>query len=159
MPQFDVSSFSSQLFWLVIVFGFLYFLISKFIAPKAETILMQRNSFLEENINHAEEYSKKAKSIENLRENKLDEVNLHVEELNKQAFELMDLRFLHQTKELSLVLDKKKEKALAEIKTYVDTFHLNEPVSCIKLAAFIIQKVTNKDADIDLLKKIHEKTK
>ncbi len=159
MPQFDVSSFSSQLFWLVIVFGFLYFLISKFIAPKAESILIQRNSFLEENINHAEEYSKKAKSIKDLRENKLDEVNSHVEELNKQAFELMDSRLLHQTNELSIVLDKKKEEALTEIKDYIDIFHLNEPESCIKLAAFIIQKVTNKDADIDLIKKIHGKIK
>ena len=159
MPQFDVSSFSSQLFWLVIVFGFLYFLISKFIAPKAESILTQRNSFLEENINYAEEYSKKAKSIEQLREEKLNKVNSHVEDLNKQAVELMESRFLHQTKELSIILDKKKEKAFAEIKDYVDTFHLDEPASCIKLAAFIIQKVTNKDADIDLLKKIHEKTK
>ena len=159
MPQFDVSSFSSQLFWLVIVFAFLYFLISKFIAPKAELILTQRNSFLEENIDHAQEYSKKAKFIEALRKDKLDEVNAHVEDLNRQAMESMGSHLLHQKNELSIILDKKKEKAFAEIKDYVDTFHLDEPASCIKLAAFIIQKVTNKDADIDLLKKIHGKTK
>jgi len=159
MPQFDVSSFSSQLFWLVIVFGFLYFLVSKFIAPKAESILTQRNSFLEENVNYAEEYSKRAKSIEALREDKLDEVNAHVEDLNRQAVELMDAHFVHQKNELSIILDKKKEKALAEIQGYVDKFHVDETTSCIKLAAFIIQKVTNKDADIELLKKIYGKTK
>ncbi len=159
MPQFDVSSFSSQLFWLVIVFGFLYFLISKFIAPKAESILTHRNRFLEENVNDAEEYSKRAKSIETLRENKLGEVNAHVEDLNRQAVELMDSQFVHQKKELSVVLDKKKQKALADIQNYVDKFHVDESVSCIKLAAFIIQKVTNKDANMELLKKIHGKTK
>ena len=159
MPQFDVSSFSSQLFWLVIVFTFLYFLISKFIAPKAELILTQRNSFLEENIDYAQEYSKKAKSIEALRKDKLDEVNAHVEDLNRQAVESIGSHFLYQKNELSIILDKKRERALAEIQSYVDKFHVDESISCIKLAAFIIQKVTNKDADIELLKKIHGKIK
>jgi F-type H+-transporting ATPase subunit b len=157
MPQFDVSSFSSQLFWLIIVFGFLYFLISRFIAPKAESILTQRNGFLEENISHAEEYNNRAKSIEAMREGKLEEVNSHVEDLHKQALEMMESHFAHQKQELSVVLDKKKEKALAQIQNYIDKFHVTEPDSCIKLAAFIIQKVTNKDADIELLKKIHGK--
>ncbi|MBA2628697.1 MAG: hypothetical protein H0U78_01510 [Rickettsiaceae bacterium] len=159
MPQFDVSSFSSQLFWLVTVFAFLYFLISKFIAPKAELILTQRNSFLEENIDHAQEYSKKAKSIEALRKDKLDEVNAHVEDLNRQATEWMSSHLLHQKNELSIILDKKRERALAEIQSYVDKFHVDESISCIKLSAFIIQKVTNKGADIELLKKIHGKIK
>ena len=159
MPQFDVSSFSSQLFWLVTVFAFLYFLISKFIAPKAEWILTQRNSFLEENIDHAQEYSKKAKFIEALHKDKLDEVNAYVEDLNRQAVESMSSHFLHQKKELAIILDMKREKALAEIQGYVDKFHVDESISCIKLAAFIIHKVTNKEADIELLKKIHGKIK
>ena len=61
MPQFDVSSFSSQLFWLAIVFAILYFIVSKFIAPKAESILTARNRYIEDDINYAEVYKKEAK--------------------------------------------------------------------------------------------------
>ena len=71
----------------------------------------------------------------------------------------MSSHFLHQKKELAIILDMKREKALAEIQGYVDKFHVDESISCIKLAAFIIHKVTNKEADIELLKKIHGKIK
>ena len=33
MPQFDPSSFSSQLFWLIICFGTLYWIVARFIIP------------------------------------------------------------------------------------------------------------------------------
>ena len=159
MPQFDVFSFSSQLFWLAIVFGFLYFLISRYIAPKAESIFSQRDSLLEENLNFAEEYNKRVQSIELQRESKLVEVNSYVENLYKQAFELMETDFANQKKALSIVLDKKKEKALLDVQHYIAGFHTNEPASCIKLAAFIIAKITNKNANMELLKEIHGKIK
>ena len=64
MPQFDISSFSSQLFWLAIVFAVLYFIVSRFIAPKAESILTARNRCMEENISYAEDYKKRAKTLD-----------------------------------------------------------------------------------------------
>lgn len=159
MPQFDVSSFSSQLFWLSVVFAFLYFLVSKFIAPKAESILTARNRYIEENINHAQEYNGKVKSIEILKEEKLSEVNIQVENMQKHAMDTMDAHFNSQREELSQILSKKQESAIAEINEYVDKFHADESAPCVKLAAFIIKKITNNPADMTLLKKIHERAK
>ncbi|MBT7451768.1 MAG: F0F1 ATP synthase subunit B', partial [Rhodospirillaceae bacterium] len=42
MPQFDPSTFSSQLFWLLICFVVLYWVISKFAIPRIGDILEQR---------------------------------------------------------------------------------------------------------------------
>lgn len=159
MPQFDVSSFSSQLFWLVVVFAFLYFLVSKFIAPKAESILTARNRCLEENIHHAEEYNNKAKLLDTSRLESLAEVNARVEDIQKQATEMLETHFNKQKDELAAILDRKRKKALSDINNYVDKFHSDEPESCISLAAFIIQKITDKPADLKLLEKIHRKTK
>ena len=101
MPQFDVTSFSSQLFWLATVFAFLYFLVSKFIAPKAESILTTRNRCLEENIRYADEYNTKIKSIETIRLERLKEINARVEDMQKQATEMLDIHFDTQKKELT----------------------------------------------------------
>lgn len=159
MPQFDVTSFSSQLFWLVIVFGCLYFLISKFIAPKAEYILSRRDSILEENINNAESFSQKAKELELLKRKQLVEVNLQLDTLYKQAIDQMDREFAHQKEELNDVLGKKREKSLLKVQSYIAGFHANEAIPVLKLAAFIIHKITAKDASMDILEKIQGKMK
>jgi len=159
MPQFDVSSFTSQLFWLAVVFACLYFLVSKFIAPKAEFILTARNRCLEDNINNANEYSEQAKTLDISRRAQLEEVNAGVEDMLQQAIGALESNFLEQNKSIHKVLDKKREQALAEINEYIDKFHIDEPDHCISLAAFIIQKITNNPADLKLLRQIHGRTK
>lgn len=158
MPQFDVSSFSSQLFWLAIVFAVLYFIVSRFIAPKAESILTARNRCIEENINYAEDYKKKAKTLDIEKQEKLTEVNTRVEEMQQQSMNLLESHFAKQREELSATLDHKKKTALTEIEKYIDKFHADEPNSCVSLAAFIIEKITDKSADIKRLKEIHSRS-
>lgn len=159
MPQFDVSSFSSQVFWLIIVFTMLYFLVSKVIAPKAEFILTQRHSFVDDNISEAKALSDKARSMQEQKDKKMEEVNTHVEDLNRQASELLERHFLEQKNNLSVSLKKKSEKALVEIEGYSENFKSQQPPYCINLAAFIIERITKKTADVNLLKEIYEKTK
>ncbi len=58
MPQFDVSTFSSQIFWLIISFVIL-FLGSKFISlPKISSLLKTREDNIENNLNDAENYNR-----------------------------------------------------------------------------------------------------
>ena len=42
MPQLDTSTFTSQLFWLVVCFFSMMFIMSKFIIPKIADIMEQR---------------------------------------------------------------------------------------------------------------------
>lgn len=157
MPQFDVASFSTQLFWLVFVFATLYLLVSKFIAPKAESILTARNRFLTENLSSAEDYNKKAAMLKNEIEAKLQEVNHTTEEMLIKATLELDNNYERHKHDLSLELKSKTEKALLEIDEMINTFHNREIGPCLNLASFIIEKITNKPADPDLLNKIHKK--
>jgi F-type H+-transporting ATPase subunit b len=159
MPQFDVSSFSSQLFWLVIVFAFLYLLVSRFITPKAESILTARNRCLEENIRYADEYNSKVESINNFRLERVVEINAQVEDMQEQAMEALQIHFDKQKEELSIILTKKREHATDDINGYVDKFHEDKTSSCVSLASFIVQKITNKPANLELIKKIYGKVK
>ena len=155
MPQFDVSSFSSQLFWLTLVFGVLYIIVSKFIAPKAETILINRNRYLEENISASENDNNKAHSLRQQREEKLRELNIDIEKLQKDAIQALDAHFLDKNIHLTSALSQKTQEAFSEIQKYLSSFHKIEDKSCIDLAAFIIEKITDKPADLKLLEKIY----
>lgn len=50
MPQLDVSTYSSQIFWLIVSFGILCIFISTYIAPRIGMNLHQRTHFLEEQL-------------------------------------------------------------------------------------------------------------
>ncbi|MEQ8734536.1 MAG: F0F1 ATP synthase subunit B' [Rhodospirillaceae bacterium] len=54
MPQFDPSTFSSQLFWLVISFVALYWVVSKFAIPRIADILEQRERVVQDDLDRAE---------------------------------------------------------------------------------------------------------
>ena len=54
MPQLNPEFWVSQIFWLIITFGILYVVLSKFILPKISSNLELRKSQIQENIETAE---------------------------------------------------------------------------------------------------------
>ena len=53
MPQFDPSSFPSQIFWLVIFFALLYLLMSKVALPRMAAVLDRRHKAIESDLSKA----------------------------------------------------------------------------------------------------------
>jgi F-type H+-transporting ATPase subunit b len=53
MPQFDPSTFTSQIFWLFAIFFILYFLMSKIALPKVGEVLERRHKTIEDNLGKA----------------------------------------------------------------------------------------------------------
>lgn len=54
MPQLDISTFPSQIFWLIICFGILCLLMATLVTPRIATSLSTRHSTLDENNEAAE---------------------------------------------------------------------------------------------------------
>ena len=54
MPQFDPSTFASQIFWLFISFSVLYWIVSHFAIPRFRNILEQRASGIQDDLDRAE---------------------------------------------------------------------------------------------------------
>ena len=55
MPQLNPEFWFSQIFWLIITFGLLFFILSKFILPNISSNLENRKSQIMENIEKADE--------------------------------------------------------------------------------------------------------
>lgn len=53
MPQFDPSSFASQLFWLLVMFVALYLIVSKIAIPRIGEVLDQRARVIQDDLDRA----------------------------------------------------------------------------------------------------------
>ncbi len=53
MPQFDPSSFASQLFWLLVMFVALYWIVSKIAVPRIGEVLEQRARVIQDDLDRA----------------------------------------------------------------------------------------------------------
>ena len=54
LPQMDISTFPSQLFWLVVTFLILYVFMSKYVIPSLRTTIEERKDKIIGDINEAE---------------------------------------------------------------------------------------------------------
>ena len=133
MPQLNPEFWVSQIFWLIIIFGSLYLVLSKLILPKISSNLESRKSLISDNIEAADrqreeseiklkEYNSiinqskiESKNIFNqAREKALREINEKQDILNKQINE--------EIKKAEEEINKVKKEAPAKInKIAIDT--------------------------------------
>ncbi len=125
MPQLDPEFWISQIFWLVLTFGLLYIILSKFILPGISKNLENRKSQIVENIETADnqrleseklnkEYERvildsklKAKSIINNTKKKLiNDINKKQELLQNE----IDKEIKSAEKEIKLLIDESPAK-------------------------------------------------
>ena len=62
MPQLDVATFSSQIFWLVVTFIALFLIMWRISVPKISDALEARQKRIDDNLNRAEELRKEAEA-------------------------------------------------------------------------------------------------
>ena len=53
MPQFDPSTFASQIFWLVVTFAALYWVVAKLAVPRVGQVLEQRARVIQDDLDRA----------------------------------------------------------------------------------------------------------
>ncbi len=60
LAQFDLSTWSSQIFWLAITFGLLYFVLAKFILPRIGAGISERGDRIADDLDAASRMQKEA---------------------------------------------------------------------------------------------------
>ena len=115
MPQLNPEFWISQIFWLTLIFGALYVLLSKFILPKISNNLETRKSQITENIEAAEKQRKESDQKIKDYENIINEVKIEAKNIFNQAREKI-LKDINNKKEsLEKEIDQEIKKAETEI--------------------------------------------
>lgn len=85
MPQFDPSSFASQLFWLVVTFVLLYIVVSRFAIPRIGEVLDQRQKMVDDDLDRAQQLKAETEEAIAAYEKALGEARAQAHEHLKQA--------------------------------------------------------------------------
>ena len=87
LPQMDISSYSSQIFWLIVTFGILYIFMWKIAIPQLRTTVEERKDKISNDLSDAEQLKIEAQSILEEYEAKITNSNLsliHISEPTRQ---------------------------------------------------------------------------
>ena len=95
LPQLDVQTYASQIFWLIISFIVLYFLVAKVAMPRISEVLEERQERIEDDLDKAETLKKEAyvvrveyeKALMLARERAHDATQQAKEEINRNGLE------------------------------------------------------------------------
>lgn len=126
MPQLDITTYTSQLFWLCICFFSMYFIMAKIIIPRIADIIDQRQSKIDDYINKAMEIKKQAEESLEKYQNALAQATSEADKsLNKTQEELnaliakrqeeLDKKLREKITSSEAQITKSKEQALQQL--------------------------------------------
>jgi len=148
MPHLDVSTFPSQIFWLIICVLTMYFIMNTFIVPKIGKTIDERNSKIEGNIQIAEEFKNQAANIQNEYETKLADAKkagqLKIEESNKELEKFITEKENEFNKKFNAKLKESEEKISAQKEIILsDLENLSTNISDSIIEKFDIENISN----------------
>ncbi|WP_341790099.1 ATP F0F1 synthase subunit B' [Rickettsia endosymbiont of Polydrusus tereticollis] len=154
MPQFDLTNYYSQIFWLIVTFSLLYIVVYKFIVPVAEQILNNRQVNIQDNVEQADKLTLEAEELTKYYHEELTKISDDIAHLKKEAINSLEATFLVKKTNMEKELKQQIKQNLEDINIANKAFWLNGNNAVASLAANVIKKITGKQADINLLKKI-----
>ncbi|GAA0595818.1 F0F1 ATP synthase subunit B' [Caenispirillum bisanense] len=101
MPQFDPTSFPSQLFWLVVTFVVLYVLISRFAIPRIGDVMEQRQKMMDDDLDRAAQLKAEAENAVQTYEKALAEARAKAHEVMKAATDEMSRKAEERNREVA----------------------------------------------------------
>jgi len=156
MPQLDISTYTSQIFWLLICFFSMMFIMSKFIIPKIAETRQQRQNKIDSYLHKAEELQQKTenaiKKYEKALSDATQKANQSLQDTKNELNDIitkkqaeLDKKLQKQIKAGEAEINAEKNLALKEIKSISTT-----------LAMEILHKLDITDIKSAEIKKIIE---
>ena len=130
MPQLNTEFWISQIFWLILTFGIMFVVLSKFILPKISKNLEIRKSQILENIETAEKQREQS-------ENKIKEYEKLIFESKIEAknyFSEIRQKLLGDIAKKKQVLDNQIEKELKDVEKEINELKGKAPEKINKIA-------------------------
>ena len=136
LPQLDVETYASQIFWLIVTFIVLYFLVAKIAMPRIAEVLEGRQERIEDDLDKAETLKKEAylvrveyeKALSSAREEAHEATRRAQEEIAKHGAEveaLANQKVANMLKDAENRIEAARTEASSEKETVTDTLEQN----------------------------------
>ena len=156
MPQLNPSYFSSQIFWLIIFFCFVFFFINSFFFPKLSKIRENREKVIDECLAEAKRIHKEIEELSFEMEKNLKEAKEIFDKNIKSEFENNKKSFEKEVDSLNEMYDKKKLELNDQILIIKKKLSQDMDKLAVELSDQIYNKVMNEKitGNISELKKM-----
>ena len=136
LPQLDVETYASQIFWLIVTFLVLYFLVAKIAMPRIAEVLEGRQERIEDDLDKAETLKKEAylvrieyeKALSSAREEAHEATRRAQEEIAKHGAEveaLANQKVINMLKDADDRIEAARNEASSDKEIVADTLEQN----------------------------------
>lgn len=143
MPQFDISKFSSQIFWFAICFSILYYFVSKIILPRIQNIIEERKKAVDSDILSSQDVTKDVNDLnaktKTLRQEATQKYQSRLEEAHKESSARREK--LHE--EMKEKIEKITQKSQDDITKFVESTQSQSQSAIDDLVKTIKSKLFN----------------
>jgi len=115
MPQFDPTSFASQLFWLVVFFVLLYRYLTRTVIPRLSEVIEDREKTVQDDLSRADEFKARTNAAIEAYEQALQEARSKAQALLKETQEEMAKAAEARMAEVGQALGRRIEEGEARV--------------------------------------------
>ena len=161
MPQLNPEFYISQLFWLLVCFGFLFIFLWRISLPRIGSVLEKRANKINDDIKIAKQFQAETEEIQNRIDNQLSKTKIETTEFIKSANQNFQDSSAIKLHELDNTLNEKLEEASKIIEKNKDESlnQINDQI--YEITKLIVSKISNieinNDDVNDAIKKIDTK--
>jgi len=142
MPQLNPEFWLSQIFWLIIFFGILYFLIHKFFSPKLFSLIDQRADLLRSLISETENNKNQIQKLDNEYNKIIDEAKKNSKEISAKLNDEFNEKISIKKKEFEIYLNAETTKVENDINHFKQQALDNISEIASEFSKELIEKIT-----------------
>ena len=148
MPQLEITTYPSQIFWLVVSFLILYLIMSRIIIPRISSVIKSRESEIKNNIHIAEQMYKDTEIINNEYEETKKNIENEARGIINHLKETTSKKINNSTELLKKRLEQKLEKNEQEIINNKKKVLKEINKISLNLSEEILKKLSNENREL-----------
>ena len=115
LPQFDTAWWGSQIFWLVVTFGVLYFALSRFILPRLGSGISERGDRIADDLDAASRMQQEAEAAETQYQTSLADARAKAHKINATTKSSVDAEIASEVETAEAEFTRQSSAAEARI--------------------------------------------
>lgn len=142
MPQLDISTFASQIIWLALVFGVLYFVVARSSLPKVAQVIESRETYITAELAAAEAAREAASAAEATRDEALAKARAEAQQVLSAAKDAINAETSAKLAALDVELTTRLSAAETRIQEARAKSLVQIDAVAAEAAASIVEKLT-----------------
>jgi F-type H+-transporting ATPase subunit b len=140
MPQFDFTTFTSQIFWFALCFGILYIAAAKIILPRISEIINSRKNIVDSDLNLAVKLDQEIEKLNSKSLQLRQNCAINYQEKIQEAAKNSTQERIKNIEELKNKIEEMNKKSRQDLQNFLE----NSKAESVKLIQDLTQKIKTK---------------